>query len=64
MRRIKLKANNLIEELIFTFSLFIKHLFLFCSDLVPRRIDFWFVEAAIEKCSTKIRVEKFCYAPH
>ena len=28
------------------------------------RIDFLFVEAAIEKYSTKIDVEKFCYAQH
>ena len=28
------------------------------------RTDFLFVEAAIEKYSTKIDVEKFCYALH
>ena len=45
----------------FSYFTFTKHLFLFCNDLVPMRIDFLFVEVAIEKHSTKIRVEKFCH---
>ena len=48
----------------FAFSLFIKHLFLFCNDLVPVRIDFLSVEAAIKKYSTKISVKKFRFALH
>ena len=39
-----------------------KHLFLFCNDLVPMRIDFLFVEAAIKNYSTKFGVAKFRYA--
>ena len=37
---------------------------MFCNDFVPMRIDFLFVEAAIENYSTKIGVEKFRYALH
>ena len=44
--------------------MFIKHLFLFGNDLVPIRKDFLLVEAATEKCSTKISVKKFRYVIH
>ena len=58
----KLNRGNSFTD--FTFSLFAKHLFLFCNDLVPVRTDLLFVEAAIEKYSTKIDVEKFRYELH
>ena len=64
MRRTE--ANNLIEEIVLPILRFrcLRNIFLFCNDLVPMRIDFLFVEAAIEKHSTKIDVEKFRYALH
>ena len=37
--------NRRINFTNFAFSLFTKHVFLFCSDLIPMRIDFLFVKA-------------------
>ena len=55
------------KQIIYRFYVFVvyeNHLCLFCNDLVPMRIDFLLLEAAIEKYSTEIGVEKFCYALH
>ena len=60
-----MKANNLRKGFTdFGFLLFTKHLFLFCNDFVPIRIDFLFAESAIKKYSTKISPENFYYALH
>ena len=60
-----MKANNLRKGFTdFGFSLFTKHLFLICNDLVPIRIDLLFAESAIKKYSTEISPENFYYALH
>ena len=59
----RVKAKKLIEEIVLPILRF-RRLFLFCNDLVPVRIDFLSVEAAIEKYSTKSSVKKFRFALH
>ena len=46
----RIDANNLIEEIVLPILRFryLPNISLFCNDLVPKRIDFLFVEAAIE----------------